>query len=217
VIAMRVVVAGVTTGLGARLASYLLADGNTPVGLVLRAGDAERVRAAHIEPFLLDTNGSDLDVQLKRAVRGADAVVLAAGTGTGPGSLGAAASAPTAQLCDAAEDCDVRRFVMVSTHLPSAKDRAELGDELDAYLTEKRAAERVVRERDLDWCVLRPGMLTDDPPLGTVRARPDGVPAVGDELSRGDCAHAVRAVLAQGIKGVWQATTGPTPIEHAFR
>ncbi|WP_328545578.1 NAD(P)-dependent oxidoreductase [Streptomyces platensis] len=214
---MRVVVLGVTTGLGGRLASYLLAGGDTPVGLVLRDSDAERLRAARIEPFVLDTDGSDLDVQLKRAFRGTDAVVLAAGTGTGPGSLGAAVSSPAAQLCAAVEDCGVRRFVMVSAHLPGARDRAALGDQLDAYLAEKRAAEQVVREQDLDWCVLRPGMLTDDPPLGTVRARPDGVPTVGDELSRGDCAEAIRTVLMQGITGVWHATTGSTPIEHAFR
>ncbi|MEE4597199.1 NAD(P)-binding oxidoreductase [Streptomyces sp. DSM 41524] len=214
---MRVVVLGVTTGLGGRLASCLLACGDTPVGLVQRDSDVERMRAARIEPFLLDTDGSDLDVQLERAVRGADAVVLAAGTGTGPGSLGAAASSPTAQLCAAAEGCGVRRFVMVSAHLPGARDRATLGDQLDAYLAEKRAAEQVVRERDLDWCVLRPGMLTDGPPLGTVRARPDSVPTAGDELSRGDCADAVRTVLAQAIEGVWCVTTGSTPIEHAFR
>ncbi|WP_246102359.1 NAD(P)-dependent oxidoreductase [Streptomyces piniterrae] len=213
---MRVVVLGVTTGLGGRLASSLLAGGDTTVGLVLRHGDAERVRAAGIEPFLLDTDGSDLDGQLTRAFRGADAVVLAAGTGTGPGSLGAAVSSPAAQLCAAAEGCGIHRFVMVSAHLPGAADRAALGDQLDAYLAEKRAAEQVVRERELDWCVLRPGMLTDDPPLGTVRARPDGVPAVGDELSRGDCAEAVRTVLAQKITGVWLATTGSTPIEQAF-
>ncbi|GGN49002.1 hypothetical protein GCM10012285_36650 [Streptomyces kronopolitis] len=214
---MRVVVLGVTTGLGDRLASCLLAGGDTPVGLVLRDSDAARMRAARIEPFVLDTDGSDLDVQLKRAFRSADAVVLAAGTGTGPGSLGAAVSSPAAQLCAAVEDCGVRRFVMVSAHLPGARDRAALGDQLDAYLAEKHAAEQVVRQQDLDWCVLRPGMLTDDPPLGTVRARPDGVPTAGDELSRGDCAEAIRTVLRQGITGAWQATTGTTPIEHAFQ
>ncbi|GFH34816.1 NAD(P)-dependent oxidoreductase [Streptomyces pacificus] len=214
---MRVAVLGVTTGLGGRLASCLLAGGDTPVGLALRDSDAVRMRAARIEPFVLDTDGSDLDGQLKRALRGADAVVLAAGTGTGPGSLGAAVTAPAAQLCAAVGDCGVRRFVMVSALLPGARDRAALGGRLGAYLAEKRAAEQVVREQDLDWCVLRPGMLTDDPPLGTVRVRPDGVPAAGDEISRGDCAEAVRTVLTQGITGVWHATTGPTPIEHAFR
>jgi uncharacterized protein YbjT (DUF2867 family) len=219
-VSVRVPILGVTTGLGRHIAEAVRARGGVPVGLIRGAAHVDALRAAGIEPIVLDTDRASLPERLRAAVHGADAVVLAAGTGTGPGSLGAATArtSPASLLIGAAEAAGVRRYVMVSALLPGAHDRTELGDRLGAYLAEKVAAERALRDRELDWCVLRPGLLTEEPPTGLIRASPGGTPVEGDEIGRADCARAVVAVLDDpAIRGVWQVCRGGTPIATAFR
>ncbi|MDX2938771.1 NAD(P)H-binding protein [Streptomyces ipomoeae] len=196
---MRVVILGITTGLGARLAESLLERGTTPVGLVRKAEQAPGLKAAGVEPVVLDPDSGEVGSVVMEAMNGAQAVVLAAGTGTGPGSLGAATAtaSPAALLSAAAERVGVRRFVLVSALLPGAAERAALGDDLPSYLWEKAKAERVVRERDLDWCVLRPGRLEDTPPTGRIRLRSGTDPAPEGHISRADLAGTITQMLSE--------------------
>ncbi|MER6049948.1 NAD(P)H-binding protein [Streptomyces sp. NPDC001793] len=216
---MRVVVLGITTGLGARLAEALPAYGCTPVGLIHRDAQREPLRAAGVEPVLLDTGGDGLRDGLSQALAGAGAVVLAAGTGTGPGSLGAATAtaSPAELLSGAAERAGVRRYVLVSALLPDAAARAELGDRLPAYLREKEKAERALHARDLDWCVLRPGNLDDAPATGRIRVgtgidpRPDG------RIARADLATTVCEILTGpvAVRGTLAVSAGDVPVRDA--
>jgi uncharacterized protein YbjT (DUF2867 family) len=91
-------------------------------------------------------------------------------------------------LADAAELAGVRRYVMISAMGTEHADPDS--DEVFAvYLRAKQAADDDLRARDLDWTVVRPGRLTDDPGTGRVQ--------VGS-LSRGEVSRAdVAAVLAE--------------------
>ncbi|WP_184502966.1 NAD(P)H-binding protein [Streptomyces botrytidirepellens] len=217
---MRVVTLGITTGLGARLAESLLDRGMTPVGLIRKAEQAPALEAAGVEPVVLDTHSDELRATVMRAMTGADAVVLAAGTGTGPGSLGAAtvAASPAALLSGAAERAGVRRFVLVSALLPGAAARSALGDGLSSYLREKANAEQAVCERDLDWCVLRPGTLEDEPPTGRILLRSGVDPGPTGRIGRADFARTITEALAapQVVRRILAVSTGPHEIPAAL-
>lgn len=61
------------------------------------------------------------------------------------------------------------------------------------YLRAKSEADAAVRERDLDWTIVRPGGLTDNPPTGLVH--------VGDTVDRGSIPRAdVAAIVARTIE-----------------
>jgi uncharacterized protein YbjT (DUF2867 family) len=166
---MRVVIAGGHGRIARRLARLLAAQGDRAVGIVRNPDHVEDLTALGADAVVLDLERATVD-QVAGVLGGADAVVFAAGAGQGSGAarketvdLGAAVL-----VARAAEQAGVRRFLQVSA---MGLDRA--GDEgmdevFRAYLVAKAAAEDDLRGRDLDWTIVRPGRLTDDPATGQV-------------------------------------------------
>jgi uncharacterized protein YbjT (DUF2867 family) len=193
---MRVVIAGGHGQIALLLEEVLAGRGDTPVGIVRNpdhVGDVERRGAQAVVLDLEDTDAATL----AEVLTGADAVVFAAGGGPSSGverketvDKGAAVL-----LADAAELAGVRRYVMISAMGTENAD-PDSEEVFAVYLRAKQAADDDLRARDLDWTVVRPGRLTDDPGTGRVQ--------VGS-LSRGEVSRAdVAAVLAEVL------TTGGT-------
>ncbi|GAB2469581.1 SDR family oxidoreductase [Jatrophihabitans fulvus] len=166
---MRVVIAG-GHGKIAQLLERRLADsGHDPVGLIRNPDHEADVVANGAEAALLDLEATTVGA-VTDVVRGADAVVFAAGAGPNSG----AARKLTLDrdgavlLADAAVAAGVRRYVMVSAMAADDFD-ADSDDVFQIYLRAKSEADAAVRERDLDWTIVRPGGLTDDPATGRVR------------------------------------------------
>ena len=189
---MRVVIAG-GHGQIALLLERLLADrGDLPVGIVRNPAHVADVERTGAEAVLLDLEHTDAD-RVAEVLRGADAVVFAAGGGPNSGAArketvdrGAAVL-----LADAAERAGVGRYVMISA---MGTDRADPNsdDVFQVYLRAKKAADEDLMARDLRWTVVRPGRLTDDPPTGRVQ--------VGT-LTRGAVPRAdVAAVIAEVLR-----------------
>jgi uncharacterized protein YbjT (DUF2867 family) len=211
---MRVVIAG-GHGQIARQAATLLADrGDRPVGIVRNPDHVADVEATGAECVVLDLEATDA-TDLADVVRGADAVVFAAGGGPDSGARrketvdrGAAVL-----LADAAQLAGVRRYVMISAMGLDDAD-PDSDDVFQVYLRAKKAADDDLRGRDLDWTVVRPGRLTDDIPTGRV--------ALGNlergEVTRGDVAH----VLAEAIESdhtigkTFDVLGGDVPIQEAI-
>lgn len=159
----------------ALLAGPLLrAAGHTAVGLVRNPVQSADLIAAKIVPHALDLERADA-ARLAGVLRArrADAVVFAAGAGAGASDYrrdlvdraGAIATAEAAQLAG------VRRLVQISSlGADTVADGAEPNHpaEFTAYLRAKWAAEQDLRGRDLDWTILRPARLTDEPGTGRV-------------------------------------------------
>ncbi|HEY4459945.1 MAG TPA: SDR family oxidoreductase [Pseudonocardiaceae bacterium] len=168
---MRTVIAGGHGQIALRLERLLAARGDAAVGLIRNPEHAADLSAAGAEPVVADLEHVSV-ASLAAQLAGADAVVFAAGAGPGSGDarkqtvdLGA-----SVLLADAAQTAGVRRFIQVSS---MGADREDLGsDTFSSYLRAKAAAEADLRGRDLDWTVLRPGALTDDPGTGRVRLAP---------------------------------------------
>lgn len=94
-------------------------------------------------------------------------------------------------------------------------DDAPAGDEVFAvYLRAKAAAEQDLRARDLDWTILRPGGLTDEPAAGTVRLEAH---VDSGRVPRDDVAAVLVALLDEpGTAGkTLELVGGDTPIAAA--
>jgi uncharacterized protein YbjT (DUF2867 family) len=148
---------------------------------------------------------------------GADAVVFAAGAGPGSGvprkdSVDRGASV---LLADAAEQAGVRRFVQVSSMGAGQPPRAGSDETWAAYIAAKTAAETDLQARDLDWTIVRPGGLTDEPGTGRVRLAAPPVPR--GSIPRADVAAVIVALL--GDPGTRHQTlelvSGDTPVTEA--
>lgn len=184
---MEVAIAGGHGKIALLLGKLLVARGDIVWGLIRNPEHKDDLHAAGIEPVICDLEGDD---DVAAGVRGAEAVVFAAGAGPGSGAkrkqsmdLGGAV-----KLIEAAKAEGVRRYLMVSS-IGAGNPPAEGGDVFGEYLRAKAAADRALESSGLEYTIVRPGPLTDDPPRGLVR--------VGQDLERVEISRAdVAAVLA---------------------
>jgi len=210
---MDVVVAGGHGQIALRLERLLAARGDSARGLVRNPDHFDDVSAAGAQPVLADLE-SDIDVG--PVIAGADAIVFAAGAGPGSGEarkrtmdLGGAV-----KLIEAAKAAGIRRYVIVSSMGADHPERAS--GTFGAYLAAKSKADNALRASGLDYTVVRPGGLTDDPGTGTV----DVSERLGrrGQIPRDDVAAALVAVLdaPNTIGKTFEILSGETPVEEAI-
>jgi uncharacterized protein YbjT (DUF2867 family) len=212
---MRIVIAGGHGRIARRLARLLADRGDSAVGLIRDPGQADDLRADGAEPVVCDLEGSDV-ATVAGHLAGADAVVFAAGAGPGSGAArkDTVDRAAAALLADAAERAGVRRYLMVSAIGAGNPPTGAPQDVFGAYLQAKAAADTDLTGRDLDWTVLRPGGLLDDPGVGRVRLESS---VGGGAIPRDDVAAVLLALLdtPASTGRVWEVVSGETPIPDA--
>lgn len=191
---MRVAIAGGHGGVARHLTRILHARGDEALALVRRPSHLTDVAADGAEPVLCDLEAIG-PRELADALGEADAVVFAAGAGRGSGvarketvDYGAAV-----KLIEAAELAGARRYVMVSSF--RADPEAPGDDVFDVYLRAKGRADEVLRASGLDYTIVRPASLTDQPGTGHVLLAPDISPPAS--VPREDVAAVLAAVLSQ--------------------
>jgi uncharacterized protein YbjT (DUF2867 family) len=210
---MRVVIAGGHGQIALLLSRRLSGRGDAAVGLIRNPAHAAEVVAAGAEPVTADLESVDA-AALAGHLAGADAVVFAAGAGprSGAARKDTVDRGAAVLLADAAERAGVRRYVQVSA---MGVDDPPAGDDVFAvYLRAKAAAEQDLRGRDLDWTILRPGGLTDEPATGTVRLAPH---VDGGKVPRDDVAAVLVALLDEPSTAgmTLELVGGDTPVAAA--
>jgi uncharacterized protein YbjT (DUF2867 family) len=207
-----IVIAGGHGKIALRLARLLSARGDTVRSLIRNPGHAAGVHATGAEPVLADMEALD---SLAEHVEGADAVVFAAGAGPGSGperkrtvDLGAAV-----KLLEAAQATGARRYLMVSSI--GAGDPSSGSVAMRPYLEAKAQADAALSASALDWTIVRPGGLTDDPGTGMVRV---GELERGGSVTRDDVAAVLAACLDEPgtVHKTFVLVQGETPIAEAL-
>jgi uncharacterized protein YbjT (DUF2867 family) len=210
---MDVLVAGGHGKVGLRLLARLAGRGHRARGLIRNPDHAPDLEAVGAEPVLCDLERDDPGPH----VAGADAIVFAAGAGpgSGPERKRTVDYGGARKLIDAALEHGVRRYLMVSSMGTDDIEHAQ--EAMRPYLQAKADADRDLRASGLDWTIVHPGSLTDDPGTGRVTIAPR-IGRWGD-VPRDD----VAAVLAEcldvpgTIRAEFELISGDTPIPEAVR
>jgi uncharacterized protein YbjT (DUF2867 family) len=191
---MRVVIAGGHGKIGLRLAALLAARGDIAVGVVRNPDHRADLERAGATPVVLDMESASA-AELAGHLEGADAVVFAAGAGAGSGTArkDSVDRAAAVLLADAAALAGVRRYLLVSSTGVDDPPAPGTDEVWAAYLVAKKAAEEAIRETDLDWTIVRPGRLTDDPGTNSVQLEPP--PVEPGDVTRDDTAAVLIALL----------------------
>jgi uncharacterized protein YbjT (DUF2867 family) len=208
-----VVIAGGHGQIALRLAKLLSARGDAVRSLIRNPGHEAGVHAAGAEPVVADMEALG---DLAEFVDGADAVVFAAGAGPGSGperkrtvDLGAAV-----KLLDGARRTGVRRYLMVSAM--GAADPAAGSEAMRPYLEAKSQADAALAASDLEWTIVRPGGLTDEPGTGLVEL----APSLGRRgtITRDDVAAVLMECLDEPrtVRATFDLLQGETPIAQAL-
>ena len=211
---MKIAIAGGSGRVATLLARLLDDRGDDVRSLIRDPAKADRVREAGGEAVVCDLENAT-DAEVAEAIGSVDAVVFAAGAGpgSGPDRKWTMDYGGAVKLIAAAKANGIDRYVMVSSM--GADPDAPGDDTFAVYLRAKGKADADLQASGLDYTIVRPTFLTDDPGTGRVR--------VGDDVGRGEIPREdVASVLAvtlhspNTIRKLFEVRDGDTPIEEAI-
>ena len=202
----RIVIAGGHGKIALRLTELLHARGDSVGSIIRKPAQVGDVQVVGADAIVCDLESVSSN-QLAETIGSADAVVFAAGAGPGSGperkktvDYGAAA-----KLIEASKKNSIDRYLMISA--VGANSSAKGDDTYAVYLRAKGRADDDLIKSGLDYTIVRPTRLTDEPGDGKVR--------IGDQVGRGtiprdDVAAVVAAALREpsSVKKVFQVTDG---------
>ncbi|MGB8423639.1 NAD(P)-dependent oxidoreductase [Paraburkholderia sp.] len=199
---MKVLVLGATGGTGRLIVHDALEKGHSVVVLVRSKARASDFPGAD----LIEGDACD-EGALMHALKGCDAVISSLGTGVSPFSEVSVLTEATRALLPAMARSGVRRLICISA-LGVGDSRGHGGFVFDRLFQplllrhaykDKGRQEAAIRASSLDWVIVRPAMLTNDPARGRIRAIVDLVGVNGGKIARTDVARFVVEQLATDI------------------
>jgi uncharacterized protein YbjT (DUF2867 family) len=188
----RIAVVGGHGKVARLLLPELVRRGHAPLALVRKESYGAELEGLGAAVGLLDIEREGAE-RFAAAFEGCQAVVFAAGGGP-DGNLDRKRTVDlegSLKSIEGARAAGIRRFVQVSAIGVDDPLPPGTSPVWRAYVEAKRDADEALRASGLDWTILRPGLLTDDPPTSRV--------ALGDvergEVPRADVAAVLAAVL----------------------
>jgi uncharacterized protein YbjT (DUF2867 family) len=212
----RVFVVGAAGKVGRRFVRQLAERGHQALALHRnpeQTGELEALGAIPVSGSLLE-----LDVSgLARLMAGSDVVVFSAGAGGKGGvEMTDAIDGRGLELAVAsAQKAAIERFLLVSA-FPEARRGRQVSDTFEHYMAVKKLADVHLAETDLDWVILRPGTLLDEPGTGKVRA---GLAIPYGKVPRDDVAATLVELVERPEVNriIIELTQGDTPVGEAVQ
>jgi uncharacterized protein YbjT (DUF2867 family) len=208
---VNVVIVGGHGKIAMRLAKILAERGDSPRGIIRKTEQADDLEKIGAEPIVLDIENVD---DIGDAFAGGEAVVFAAGAGPGSGparkltvDYGGAVKSVNAAIAK-----EISRFLIVSSI--GANRPEHWTEEMKPYHQAKADADKYVVESGLDYTVVRPGRLTDDPGTGKVSLDGGG----SGSVTRDDVALVLAECLTADntIGKSFDLLNGDTPVAEAL-
>lgn len=213
----RVVVFGGHGKVALRCIPLLVAAGHE-VGAVIRnpeqVGD---IADAGATALVADVEHLDAE-KIAELISGHDAIVWSAGAGGGDADRTYAVDRDAAiRSMDAAARAAISRYVMVSYFGAGPDHGVSPDSSFFAYADAKATADSYLAETSLDWTILGPSALTDEPGTGSISTKASG--ATGTSVTRDDVAAVIAAVVESPstYSQFIEFDNGDTPISDAVR
>ncbi|MGJ7906380.1 NAD(P)-binding oxidoreductase [Actinopolyspora sp. H202] len=214
---MNVFIIGITGGVGGSLTRELLSRDVNVHGLVRRDEQRAELLGQGVNATVGDL-ASMFEEELARAFSDADAdaIVFSAGSNGGATEVTKTIDGEGVEKAmSAARTARVDRFALVSV-LPESWRERDLGEDVEYYFAVKKNADIALSRSELDWLILRPALLLDEPGSGTVSLGPA---EFHDRIARDDVAATLAELLREPGFGrrILELNTGSTPIPEAVR
>lgn len=212
---MRIIVIGGSGRTGLLIVEKLVAAGHAVVATIRNPRHMAETVKRGAETIVLDLDRSPLS-DFTTTMKGADAVVFAAGSAAGEAS--ALDRIGTRRTVHAAENAGVKRYVAISAiGASTGLSTRSMNDEMKDYYRQKRAAAKFIHASSLGWTIIEPGELTDD--AGTGKVTLSEAALEEGAVTRDDVAAVVVAVLAEPRTAghTYQLVNGPIPIATALK
>ncbi len=210
---MKVLVVGANGQIGQKIVKHIQeSEEHSPVAMVRKSEQKERLEKEGIETVL--ANLEDSVDELAKVLSGVDGVIFSAGSG---GSTGADKTLlidldGAIKMMEAAEQAGVDRFLLISAI--GADKRENWSEEIKSYYVAKYYADKALENSSLNYTIIRPGALINEPGTGKVWA---GTDFEYGKVPREDVARVAVASLAAEptYRKAFNLLSGETSIEEA--
>ncbi|SFS77875.1 SDR family oxidoreductase [Paenibacillus sp. 453mf] len=211
---MNVLVIGANGQIGRHLVSQLKENpGHTVSAMVRKQEQLEALDKSGVEAVLADLEGTV--EELAEAMKGIDAVIFTAGSG---GNTGADKTLlidldGAVKTMEAAEKAGISRYIMVSALY--AEDRTKWPDSIKPYYVAKHYADKWLESSSLNYTIIRPGGLKNEPGNGKVTLNPE---AGESSIPREDVAAVIIAALDADntYRKAFSLVSGTEPINEVI-
>lgn len=214
---MNVLIIGAHGQVGQHLVEELKNTGkHTPIAFVRKEEQVKEFENAGVEARLGNLEGSIEDIQER--MDGIDAVIFAAGSGgsTGDDKTLLIDLDGAVKVIEATKARNIDRFVMLSAM--GAETRERWSDELKPYYVAKHFADMWLEDSDLNYTIVRPGMLENEDAKGKVLVKDTITDNDIYSIPRADVAKVLAATIdnENTYKKAFEVVTGQDSIEDAL-
>lgn len=165
---MKMFIIGVTGRTGRRIAQILINQGHSVSGLCRRESDIVPLRKSGVDGIVGDI-AYITSHTLAKAIAGTDVLVFTAGAGEqdDESMLDRVDYGGVKKSIEALDLAGLNRLLLISVFPEAARDKC-YGESFEQYMAAKKKADVAVVNNNLDWVILRPSSLTDDPGTGNI-------------------------------------------------
>jgi len=214
---MKILIVGANGQIGKHLVKLIQDSGEHSAKAMIR----KQEQAKYFEDIGAETAVVDLEGEISdiaHAAEGVDAVVFTAGSGphTGPDKTMMVDLDGAVKTIKAAKEANVSRFVMISSFDTTRAAIQGASDSFAPYVVAKHYADEWLRMSGLDYTMIHPGALTNNPGSGKIdtKAHKDS-----REVARENIAHVIFESLQNKstIGKEFQVVDGSTPIKEVLQ
>ncbi|OME92435.1 sugar epimerase [Paenibacillus amylolyticus] len=211
---MNVLVIGANGQIGKFVVEQLAQEGKHKVTAMIRKPEqADALKELGAEVVIGDLEDSVED--LAEAMKDHNAIVFTAGSGgsTGQDKTLLIDLDGAVKTMEAAEQQGISRYILVSAY--GADQREKWSESIKPYYVAKHYADRVLFASDLNYTIIRPGGLKNEPGTGKIAVGTDLEPG---SIPREDVARVIVASLQEEktYRMAFDLIAGEHPVEDAL-
>ncbi|ALC83741.1 MULTISPECIES: SDR family oxidoreductase [Bacillus] len=212
---MNVLIIGANGQIGRQLTELLHNSKEHQVTAMVR----KKEQAEHLKQSGINTVISDLEESvesLTEAAGGSDAIIFTAGSGgtTGYDKTLLIDLDGAAKTIEAAEKAGIERFIMISAL--QSHVRENWNEAIKPYYAAKHYADKILEASSLNYTIIRPGRLLNDPGTGQISAAAD---LERNSIPREDVAKTALVALNEKntYRKAFDLVSGNVPIADALK
>ncbi|WP_202077895.1 SDR family oxidoreductase [Caldalkalibacillus salinus] len=214
---MKVLIVGANGQIGKHLVSFMQENDSLDAKAMIRKPE----QASYFEDLGAETVVVDLEQDIEtiaKAAEGVDAIVFTAGSGphTGKDKTIMVDLDGAVKTIEAAKNSGVKRFIMISSFDTRRQAILDASPSFAPYVAAKYYADEWLRQTDLDYTIIHPGLLTNDNGTGQIEAASE---VARGEIPREDVARVIEACLENDatIGKEFQVVSGDQPVKEAVK